>query len=120
MATAGTIRGQGAFDFESIHFQGKTTKARHAGWIGARKALETRTWKRQAYEQLIRNHGPMTDNEAATVLGWPLSSVCSTRNGILELAKHRGEPAPFQPIDFEIVRWGEGKTTKRAGWGLRA
>lgn len=119
MANAGVVRGQGALDFERAAFQGNTVKSRHASWTGAVKTLETRTWKRQAYEQLIRNHGPMTDNEAATVLGWPLSSVCSTRNGILELAKKRGEPAPFEPVDFETVAWGDGKSTKRARWGVR-
>lgn len=48
----------------------------------------------------------MTRNELATVLGWPLSSVCSVLDAVIQSGD------VVSNGDFDIVRWS-GKTTKR-------
>lgn len=78
----------------------------HASWTGARsQTVEVWTEKQSALLQMLANGSPMTRNELATVLHWPLSSVCS----VLDSVRER-----LEVVDFETVTWGEGrKSTKR-------
>ena len=93
----------------AIPFRGKTPATRHASWTGARQAVHTWAQKQSAYLQLLGAGGALTDNEAAALLRWPLSSVCSVRNAVI---------AEVTTDGFETVTWDGGRTTKRTRWRL--
>lgn len=96
----------GELNFDAPH-QGRTLQSRHASWTGAREAQRTRGEKVQTYAQILRNHGPMTDQDVAALTKWPLSSVNSIRDSFGEQITAQGlEPSPF----------GRAKRTK---WGFR-
>lgn len=89
---------------------GRTPETREASRTGARVAVHTWGVKQSAYLQLLNAGGALTDNEAAALLMWPLSSVCSIRNSLL---------AHVQTDGFETAVWDEGRTTRRTRWRLR-
>jgi hypothetical protein len=100
----------GRFDFDAdvnLPVAGKTPRSRHASASGARRAARDRGALSVAYVNLLRTCGPLTDNAAADALGRPLSSICSTRNGLGELIEDAGE--------YETTAWG----TKRTKWRAR-
>jgi hypothetical protein len=53
----------------------------HTSYRAAVDAAKTRGIKTAAYLHLLRERGPMSDSAAAEFFGWPLSSICSIRNG---------------------------------------
>lgn len=91
-------------------FRGSNTQTAHASWTGARAVVHTWAAKQSAYLQLLAAGGSLTDNEAAALLRWPLSSVCSTRNAVIERLETDG---------FDLQDWGEGKTTRRTRWRIK-
>lgn len=109
MAHTGVVLGQGALDFETAAFQGNTVKSRHASWTGAVHACQARGEKVAALRQLLMHHGPLTLNDCAAILKYPLSSICSLKAAIED---------ELHVVDFETVAWANGKSTKRARWGV--
>lgn len=84
--------------------------SRHASWTGAVFASKARGEKVAALRQLLVNHGPMTMNTAATITGWPLSSICSLKAAL---------GAEVVAVDVELEHWGDGRTTTRTRWGIQ-
>jgi hypothetical protein len=86
-------------------FRGRTSQSRHASYTGAVHAQRTRGEKQQTYAQILRNHGPMTDQDVAALTRWPLSSVNSTRDSFGDQVVPMGfEPSPFGRA--KRTRWG--------------
>ena len=59
-------------------------KASHSSYTGARAVVQTWTERQSELLQVLRNGSPMTRNELAAVMHWPLSSVCSVVNALIE------------------------------------
>jgi len=92
----------------SSPFQGKTAQSRHASYTGARSAVRTWGQKQSAYLQLLANADALTDQEAAGLLHWPLSSVNSIRNSL-------GDRVYPDGFDSQVCG---SKTTRRTRWRL--
>jgi len=91
-----------------LPFSGLTPIARHHSAMAARAARESRMTKSLQYLQLLTEAGPggLTDHETATAAGWPLSSVCSIRNGVVKAglvvpAERHG----VSPYGKSVTRW---------------
>lgn len=69
---------------QSLPFAGKTPRSRQNSYHAAVSAAETRVWKSATYLAWLREVGHATDAGASEALGWPLSTICSTRNGLLD------------------------------------
>lgn len=71
----------------------------HESFVAAVRAEATRETKTCAYLRLLAKRGPLTDHEARSATGWPLSSVNSIRNGAKTcgLVEKGGyaKPSPF-------------------------
>lgn len=93
-----------------IPIAGRTPRARHASWTGARSQVDCWTAKQSAFLQVLGNSGPLTRNELAGLLRWPVGSVCS----ILKSVRHRLESA-----GFEEVEWPDRRPTKRERFTIR-
>jgi hypothetical protein len=65
----------------SLPWSGKTPTSRHCSERAAVTAAQTRTWKMDQYLTYLTRVGRASDHQAADDLGWPLSSICSIRNG---------------------------------------
>lgn len=90
---------------DGLPFSGSTPAARHASWTGAQHATKTRGEKQATYAQILRNHGPMTDQDVAALTTWPLSSVNSIRDSFGDRVIPCGhEPSPFGRA--QRTRWG--------------
>jgi len=68
------------------------------------------TEKQSALLQMIDNGQPLTRNQLALFLHWPLSSVCS----VLASVRHK-----LEVVDLELVEWGEGRTTRRERFQIK-
>ena len=90
---------------------GRTPAARHASATGAQVAARTRGRLTRAYLALLVEAGPLSDPQAARMLGVGVSSICSIRNGCGALV----EPSGTQ----ETHRWPHGAVTKRVQWRRR-
>lgn len=62
---------------------GRTPRARHASASGAEIAQRTRGTLQRRYLELLRD-GPRADFEAEAALGCMRSSICSTRNSLVQ------------------------------------
>ena len=102
-----------------VPFNGNTPAARHASFTGAVVSAPTRGEKTSAYLQLLKHHGPLTDHQVAAITKWPLSSVNSIRNGIIDAGRLRHELV-IEKQGFDQADWGDGKVTRRVQWGLVA
>jgi len=87
--------------------RGRTDRSREASRSGARAQVRCWSEKSSALLQVLANGGPMTRNELAAVLAWPISSVCSM------LDRHLQAGRVVSAGDFETVRWDNGTETKR-------
>lgn len=68
----------------ALPFQGKTATSRHTGYLGAVSAAPGREQKRLVYLKWLRTRGPASDQAAADALRYPLASICSIRNGLVD------------------------------------
>ncbi len=94
----------------ALPISGRTRAARHASASGAMVAARGRGALSVAYVKLLRECGPLSDEQAARALGRRLSSICSTRDGVGELVEPSGE--------WEIVVWPNGRSSRRVKWRL--
>lgn len=60
-------------------FRGNSQMSAHASYTGAQSVVECWTQRQSAYLQLLNQAGALTDQEAAALLKWGLSSVNSVR-----------------------------------------
>ena len=90
----------------SLPFSGIEPLARHHSWLSAQHAARTRGEKSLRYLQALTEAGEwgLTDWEAASLLGWPLSSVCSIRNGARGCVRPAAERG-LSPFGRWITRW---------------
>lgn len=88
----------------NLPVSGTTPEARHAGSTGARRAAIDRGPVALAYRELLIAQGPLSDHEAARILGRMVSSMCSTRNG---WGRHVQPSEQYEATEFGTrrVRW---------------
>src|SRR5215472_7260154 len=94
--------------FSAPPVNGVTSVSIKASRSGAQAISHTWTARQSAYLQLLEQAGALTDQEAARLLGWQLSSVCSVRNAVRGLITTDGHE-PFSFIDAS----GHSRTTRR-------
>jgi hypothetical protein len=83
----------------------------HSSWTGAQaQTLKLWTEKQSALLQMIDNGQPLTRNQLAVFLHWPLSSVCSILNSVRD---------KLEVVDYESYDWGGGRITKRERFRIR-
>ena len=70
-----------------LPFAGKTPRSRQNSFRAAVSASVTRKAKAARYLTWLRTVTKATDHGAAEHFGWPLSSICSIRNGLLDKGK---------------------------------
>jgi hypothetical protein len=68
----------------ALPFSGRTPISRHNSYKAAVAAQAGRGAKTRRYLDWLREVGDATDHGAAECLGWPLSSVCSIRNALVD------------------------------------
>lgn len=85
----------------SLPWSGKTPTSRHCSHQAAVSAAQTRVYKSHVYVEWLLRMGRLSDHQAADDLGWPLSSICSIRNGLVDRGK------------VEVAGTIEGKYGKR-------
>jgi hypothetical protein len=85
---------------------GRSPEARHSSSTGAQHASQHRGTLTVAYVALLEQLGPMSDHEAARLLGKPLATLNSIRNGLGERVRPSGA--------YETTPWN----TKRVKWRL--
>jgi hypothetical protein len=68
----------------SLPWSGKTPHSRQNSYRSAVSAADTRALKSARYLAWLRDVGRATDHGAAEHFNWPLSSVCSIRNGLVD------------------------------------
>lgn len=67
-----------------LPWSGKTPQSRHCSHEAAVTASQTRAWKSGRYLTWLQEVGRATDHGAAEHFNWPLSSICSIRNGLVD------------------------------------
>lgn len=65
----------------ALPWSGRTVTTRHTSHLAAVAAQAGRSAKQRQYLDWLAKVGRATDHGAEEGLGWPLSSVCSVRNG---------------------------------------
>ena len=68
----------------SLPWSGKTPRSRQCSYDAAVSAAETRVAKSARYLSWLTSVGRATDHGAAEHFNWPLSSICSIRNGLVD------------------------------------
>lgn len=67
-----------------LPFSGATPMSRHCSYEAARQAADDRGDKSARYLRWLLRVGCASDHTAAEYFCWPLSSICSIRNGLFE------------------------------------
>lgn len=70
-----------------LPWSGKVPRSRHNSYKAAVGAQSTRVWKSARYLAWLMDVGKASDHAAAEHFNWPLSSICSIRNGWVDLGK---------------------------------
>lgn len=91
----------------ALPYSGNTPISRHHSAMAAHAAARTRGEKSLRYLQALREAGDMglTDHQAASLLGWPLSSICSIRAGCGALVEARTDARGVSPFGRLITIW---------------
>ena len=92
----------------SLPIAGRSPRSRHASRSGSVRAAVDRPLLSRQYLELLRATGPRSDFEMAAALARPLSSICSTRNGLKDLivASEEYEETPWRT---KRTRWQVAK-----------
>ena len=106
------------FADDAIPYQGKTADARAAGRSGAALAIESRAEKTRKYLELLKFHGPFTDQDAAKRLNLPLASINSIRGGMISRAAKAKQIPPIVAAGTVKVSFGHQRFTYRTLWRL--
>lgn len=90
----------------SLPFSGVTPIARHHSYEAAVDASKTRGKRTREYLDLLEKVGTggITDHQAAQMLGLPLSSVNSIRNGCGDLVVPSDEEG-LSPFGKKVTKW---------------
>lgn len=91
----------------NLPFSGSTPISRHHSALAAHSAATTRGVKTLRYLQLLAEIGPygVTDHDAARMMGVPLSSVCSIRNGCGRLVEARTDVSGVSQFGKKATLW---------------
>lgn len=68
----------------ALPFQGSTVTSRHCSAMAAVTAADTRKWKSERYLAWLLSVTCASDHAAADHFDWPLSTICSIRNGLFK------------------------------------
>ena len=90
----------------SLPFSGVTPLSRHRSAQAAQHAVRTRATKTLAYLQMLAVAGQdgLSDHQAAQMTGYPLSSICSIRNGCGGLVE-AGARVGISPWGRKVTCW---------------
>ena len=89
----------------SLPFSGLTPTSRHCSWLAAKSAAPLAGRKVIRYKQFLACHDNATDHEAAAFLEWPLSSICSIRNILVERGLVEPDGTGLSPFGKRVTRW---------------
>lgn len=91
----------------ALPFSGRTPISRQHSAEAAQSAAETRATKSLLYLRALREAGDMglDDHTAARLLGLPLSSICSIRNGCGALVTARTDAYGVSPYGKKVTLW---------------
>lgn len=89
-----------------LPFQGRTVTSRHCSHQAAVSAASTRAWKSGRYLSWLKDVKKATDHFAAEHFGWPLSTVCSTRNGLVDRGLVRAIGSCEGRYGKRVTIWG--------------
>lgn len=67
-----------------LPWKGRSPRARRNSHNAAVGAQSTRAWKSGLYLAWLRDVKQASDHAAAEHFNWPLSSICSIRNGLVD------------------------------------
>lgn len=67
-----------------LPFNGSVQVSRHASYQGAEIAAGSFGYKRERYLAFVDARGSVTDEDAEIALGFRRSSICSTRNSLVD------------------------------------
>lgn len=100
---------------------GRFRASKHASLTGAAAVVKTWAARQSSYLQVVKNAGAITDQDAASVLEWPLSSVNSVRGALNDFAEARGHAPMLVPDGHDVYTsrhptTGEPFTTRRTRW----
>ena len=89
-----------------LPFAGATPISRHYSALAAQAAMPTRATKTLQYLELLDTVGAfgISDHGTAKAMGWPLSSVCSIRNGLGPLVV-QADGHDLSPWGRKVTRW---------------
>lgn len=90
----------------SLPWSGKTATSRHCSERAAVTAAQTRTWKMDKYLTYLDRIGRASDHQAAADLGWPLSSICSIRNGWVDKGRVEVRGTIDGKYGKKVTLWG--------------
>jgi hypothetical protein len=90
----------------SLPWSGKTPRSRQNSHRAAVSAAETRVAKCARYLLWLRAVKQATDHCAAEHFGWPLSSICSIRNGLVDLGKVTAIGDAMGRYGKRVTIWG--------------
>jgi hypothetical protein len=91
-----------------LPFSGATPTSRHHSAKAAEAASETRLTKTTALLCLLRTAARgLTDHDIVRLTGWPMSTVCSVRNGLLRarLIEARTDDHGLSPYGRTVTLW---------------
>ena len=90
-----------------LPFSGSTPISRHHPAMAAQEAARTRGEKSLLYLRALAEAGAMglTDHQAASLLGLPLNSINSIRNGCGPLVEARTDARGVSPFGKFVTLW---------------
>jgi len=90
-----------------LPFSGTSPLSRHHSALAADAAATRRGVQTLRYLALLKEVGRrgITDHQAATMLGMPLSSINSIRNGCGDLVEPNPEETGLSPFGRRVTRW---------------
>jgi hypothetical protein len=88
-----------------LPFSGRSSVSRHCSYLAAKAAAVGRPRKTAQYREFLSGVDSATDHEASDALGWPLSSICSIRNGLLARGLVEPDGISEGPYRKKVTRW---------------
>jgi len=93
---------------EGLPWSGRTPISRHRSAQAAQAASATRVTKSLRYLQLLDEAGQagLSDHQAHALTGWPMSTVCSVRNGTVRAGLVvAGDRVALSPFGLKLTTW---------------
>jgi hypothetical protein len=93
---------------EGLPWSGRTAISKHRSAQAAQAAAQTRVFKSLRYLDLLTEAGArgLSDHETHAATGWPISSVCSIRGGLMEAGLVvPGERVGVSPYGRAVTTW---------------